>query len=134
MIGGTSVSQSPKHHVSTHVLPSAGIVITQCSLRFCSMRGPCVGMTYGWVGLQGMTASDLNSLAALLAEYQSNQAAAGGPAVVGPRAVDPMVTMSDPLSSLDASIKGAFSPGNVSLLKPWGQHMPEVISLHPRHS
>ncbi len=83
--------------------------------------------------LQGMTASTLNSLAALLAEYQSSQAAAGNPAVMGAGGVDPMVAMSDPLASLDASIKGAFSPGNVSLLKPWGQHAPEVKDLPTGH-
>ena len=83
-----------------------------------------------------MTASGLNSLAALLAEYQGSQAAAGAPQVAGPGPVDPLVAMSDPLASLDASTKGALSPGNVSLLKPWGQHcdgtvlhMPEVGSL-----
>ena len=80
-----------------------------------------------------MTASTLNSLAALLAEYQSSQAAAGNPTAMGAGGVDPMVAMSDPLASLDASIKGAFSPGNVSLLKPWGQHTPEVKDPSPGH-
>ena len=93
--------------------------------------GVNVYITYVW--LQGMTASTLNSLAALLAEYQSSQAAAGSSEVMGAGGVDPMVTMSDPLASLDASIKGAFSPGNVSLLKPWGQHTPEVKDLPTGH-
>ena len=77
--------------------------------------------------LQGMTASDLNTLAALLAQQQDN----GGIALTS--ALGTPVAVSDPLASLDASIKGTLSPGNVSLLKPWGQCMPEVICQHLMH-
>ena len=38
----------------------------------------------------------------------------------------PLDGITDPLASLDASIKGTLSSGNVSLLKPWGQPIPEV--------
>lgn len=96
-----------------------------------NVSGNWAPLRHDW--LQGMTASNVNNLAALLAEYQSSQGAAGPPVVGSSCAADPLVMMSDPLASLDASIKGALSPGNVSLLKPWGQHMPEVICIHHMH-
>ena len=76
--------------------------------------------------VQGMPApSDISSVEALLEEYQGSlTAAAGGHAAGG--AVRALDGITDPLASLDASIKGTLSPGNVSLLKPWGQPIPEV--------
>lgn len=84
----------------------------------------CVSQRYEW--LQGIAASDINSLATLLQNYQHGQAAAGEPALGNPGPVGSLEAMADPLACLDASIKGNLSPGNVSLLKPWGQPMPEV--------
>lgn len=77
--------------------------------------------------LQGMTANDLNTLAALLAQQQDDGSIAPTSALGTP------VAVSDPLASLDASIKGTLSPGNVCLLKPWGQRIPEVICQHTMH-
>ena len=76
--------------------------------------------------VQGMPVpSDMSTVEALLEEYQGSlTAAAGGHAVGG--AVRPLDGITDPLASLDASIKGTLSSGNVSLLKPWGQPIPEV--------
>lgn len=74
--------------------------------------------------------SDTSTIEALLEAYQgSPTAAAGGHVVNG--AVRALDGIADPLASLDASIKGTLSPGNVSLLKPWGQPILEV-QLRPQ--
>ena len=74
--------------------------------------------------------TEMSTIEALLEAYQgSTAAAAGGHAVGG--AVRALDGITDPLASLDASIKGTLSPGNVSLLKPWGQPIPEV-QLRPQ--
>ncbi|CAK0744721.1 hypothetical protein CVIRNUC_001569 [Coccomyxa viridis] len=77
---------------------------------------------------QGMPVpSDMSTVEALLEEYQGSlTAAAGGHAVGG--AVRTLDGITDPLASLDASIKGTLSSGNVSLLKPWGQPIPEGLN------